>query len=344
MDTKELLRQLDEPYGISGNESAAGERVIELLEKYCSDIKRDRLGNIIAEYPCGKSGAPRLMIEAHMDELGLMVSGFAKEGSLLFVPIGGFDQKVLPGSEVTVHSAVGDYFGVIGAKPPHLITDRSKSVRMADMSIDVGFDEETARKIFAVGDLITFNTGYTPLDADVVAGRCYDNRAGVACLIKALEYMEKYRLECDITVCVTVQEEVGLRGARVVCRTAKPDAAIVVDAGFGISQNSDEGFELGSGAIVSVGPNLHPKLTDMILECAKEEKLGVEIDVEGGNTGTDAWEVQVSGNGVPTALISFPLRYMHSTYEAVDANDVNTIAKLIAASAVKFKGGDMLCY
>jgi endoglucanase len=135
-----------------------------------------------------------------------------------------------------------------------------------------------------------------------------------------------------------------MRGARVVSATSHPDAAIVIDAGFGISENSGEGFELGCGAILSVGPNLHPKLTNLIKECAQDAKIDVEIDVDGGNTGTDAWEIQVSGIGVPTALISFPVRYMHSTYEVIDVNDIENIARLIALTALKFKGGDTLCF
>ena len=344
MDVKELLENIVAPVGVSGVEFEAAGVIKEYLSRYCDNVEEDKLGNIIAVKRCGKEVAPHLMIEAHMDELGLMVSGFTKEGSLTFVPIGGFDQKVLPGSEVTVHTSSGDYFGVIGAKPPHLIEDRSKSVRMEDMSIDLGFDEPTSRKKVSIGDIATFNTSFIELSGSKLAGRCFDDRAGVASLILALDYMKDYNIECDIVLCVTVQEELGLRGAKTVCRTAQPDAAIVVDAGFGISENAKEGFELGSGVIVSLGPNLHPKLTDLILEAAKERKIDVEVDVEAGDTGTDAWEIQVAELGVPTALLSFPTRYMHSTYEVIDMSDIESMAKLIAASALRYKGGDQLCY
>ncbi|MCD8048114.1 MAG: M20/M25/M40 family metallo-hydrolase [Clostridia bacterium] len=344
MEVKEILERLDGARGVSGSETGAGVVFKELVGEFTDEIKEDNLGNLIAVIRCGKENAPRLMFEAHMDEIGLMVSGFTKEGSLLFVQLGGFDQKVLPGSEVTVHSEKGDFYGVIGAKPPHLTTDRSKAVAVSDMAVDVGFSEKECRERFAIGDVITINTAFTPLDGDAAAGRCFDNRAGVAAIIKAAEYMSRLRLECDVLICAAVQEEVGLRGARVICQSAKPDAAIVVDAGFGISQNSSEGFELGYGAILSVGPNLHPKLNDIIKKAAKEAKVDIEMDVEGGNTGTDAWEIQVSGEGVPTALISYATRYMHSTYEVINMRDIDEIARLLAQSALDFKGGDELCY
>lgn len=344
MDVNELLKDLDAARGVSGFEGAASEVIKKYLTKYGAEIKEDNMGSIIAVIRCGIENAPRLMIEAHMDELGLMVSGYTKEGSLLFAPIGGFDQKILPGSEVTVHSRTGEYFGVIGAKPPHLLTDKTATVKMADMSIDIGFCEEETRKKVEIGDIATFNTSFFDLSGTCAAGRCFDDRAGIASLILSLEYMKEYKIECDIILCAAVQEEVGLRGARVIANTAKPDAAIVVDAGFGISENAKEGFELGSGAIVSLGPNLHPKLTELIFEAAKDKKIDIETDVEPGNTGTDAWEVQVAGEGVPTALLSFPTRYMHSTYEVIDTKDIESMAKLIAASALRFKGGRLLCY
>lgn len=344
METKELVKLLANPIGIAGNEKNIRNTVKKLLaDNGCGCIEEDNMGNIIGIYKCGKENAPRLMVEAHMDEIGLMVSGISDEGSLLFVTLGGFDKKVLPGSEVTVHTDNGDLYGIIGAKPPHLITDRSKAAQMRDMSVDIGFDKEETVKRVKIGDFISLNTEFEDLGT-FVAGRCFDDRAGVAALIKMLEYVKNYKIECDIVCAVTVQEEMGMRGAKVICALAKPDAAICVDAGFGKSENSSDGFDLGSGVIVSVGPNLHPKLTDLILEAAREEKIDVNVDVENGNTGTNAWEIQVSGFGVPTALLSFPLRYMHSTYEVIDAEDIEAMGKLLAECALKYKGGEQLCY
>ena len=272
METKELLKSLTDPVSIAGSETGVGEVIKKLLaEGGCEDIFVDNMGNIIGTYKCGKENAPRLMLEAHMDEIGLMVSGISDEGSLLFVPLGGFDDKVLPGSEVTVHTEKGDIYGIIGAKPPHLVTDRSKAVKMADMSVDIGFCKEETEKKVKIGDLISFNTSFTELE-NSVAGRCFDDRAGVAAIIKTLEYVKDLKIECDIICAVSVQEEMGMRGARIICESAKPDCAISIDAGFGTSANSSEGFDLGNGVIVSVGPNLHPKLNKIIFDAASEHR------------------------------------------------------------------------
>ncbi len=344
METKELLKSLVNPVGIAGGEDKAGKVIKKLLgDAGCEDIACDNMGNITAVYKCGKENAPRLMFEAHMDEIGLMVSAVSDEGSLLFVPLGGFDEKVLPGSEVTVHTENGDIYGIIGAKPPHLITERGKAVKMADMSIDIGFDKEESEKRVKIGDLVSFNCEFEELSS-FAAGRNFDDRAGVCAVIKALEYVKSYKLECDIVCAITVQEELGTRGARVVQKSAKCDAAICIDAGFGISANCSEGFELGSGAIISVGPNLHPRLNEVIMNAANEGKCEYTVDVENGNTGTNAWEIQVSECGVPTALISFPVRYMHSTYEVVDVKDIENIGKILALTALNYKGGEQLCY
>ncbi len=344
METKELLKTLVDPVSIAGSEQGVGEVIKKLLAEHgCEDVRCDRMGNIIGEYKCGRKNAPKLMLEAHMDEIGLMVSSISDEGSLLFVPMGGFDAKTLPGSEVTVHTQKGDIYGIIGAKPPHLTTERGKAVKIEDMSVDIGFCKEESEKRVKIGDLISFNTRFTELEG-AVAGRCFDDRAGVAAVIKTLEYAKDLKIECDIVCAITVQEELGMRGAKVICESAMPDAAICIDAGFGTSANCSEGFDLGSGVIVSVGPNLHPKLNKIIFDAASEYKIDVTSDVENGNTGTNAWEVQVVGLGVPVALLSFPLRYMHSTYEVIDVSDIEAIAKLCAYTALKFKGGEQLCY
>lgn len=344
MEIKELLKMLTDPCAVAGCEENIKDVVIELLEKSgCEDIFTDNLGNITGTYKCGKENAPKLMLEAHMDEIGLMVSKISDEGSLLFLPIGGFDEKVLPGSEVTVHTENGPVYGIIGAKPPHLTRDRSKAIKIEDMSVDIGFSKEEAEKRVKIGDVITFNAYFTELE-NFVAGRCFDDRAGIAAIIKALDYVKNLKIECDIICAITVQEELGMRGAKVICESAKCDCAICVDAAFGTSANSSEGFDLGSGVVVSVGPNLHPKLNKIIFDAASEYKIEVTSDVENGNTGTNAWAIQVAGAGVPVSLLSFPLRYMHSTYEVVDPTDIDTLAKLLAYTALNYKGGDQLCY
>ena len=345
MEINEILRRLDAPFGVSGNETEVRGVIKELFAGLCTEVREDALGNVIGTLRCGKENAPTIMIEGHQDELGLMVSGITDEGSLRFLTVGGFDPKTLPGTEVTVHSESGNYFGVIGAKPPHLVKGPAKGPAVNDMAVDVGYNKEQSEKIFKVGDIITLNTGFVQLGGSTVAARCIDDRGGLAAVVRALELAQDLRLDCTVIAVATVQEELGLCGARTAAAQLVPDAAIAIDVCHGTSPGvSDNAFPLGKGVVVSVGPNLHPKLTRQLLDTAKENRLDVQIDVDSGDTGTDAWEIQVAGTGVPTALLSVPLRYMHANYEVGDCRDIETTARLVAAFLLKFKGGEQLCY
>ncbi len=345
MKIDEILQKLDKPVGVSGNEEEIRAVIKELFSEYCDEVHEDVLGNVIARRTCGLEKAPSIMIEAHQDELGLMVSGITDEGSLLFVEIGGFDPKTLPGTEVTVHCESGNYFGVIGAIPPHLASNADKALSISNMTVDIGYNREQTEKIVQIGDIITLNTGYVKLGGSIAAARCIDDRGGLAALVRALEIASDFRLSCDIIAVAAVQEELGLRGAKTAAAKILPDAAIAVDVCHGASPGvSDNAFRLGNGTVVSVGPQLHRKLTRQLLDTAKECGIAVQLDVESGGTGTDAEEIYLAGNGIPTALLSIPLRYMHASYEVADLNDIENTARLLAAYILNFKGGEQLCF
>lgn len=345
MKANEILQILDKPVGVSGNEEEIRAVIKELFGRYCGEVCEDALGNVIGYCRCGKEGAPSIMIEAHQDELGLMVSGISDEGSLLFCTIGGFDPKTLPGTEVTVHCESGSYFGVIGAKPPHLAADADKALSISNMAVDIGFNKEQTEKIVKIGDIITLNTGYVQLCGSIAAARCIDDRGGLAAVVRALELAQNLKLSCDIIAVAAVQEELGLRGAKTAAAKILPDAAIAIDVCHGTSPGvSDNAFPIGKGVVVSVGPQLHSKLTRQLLDTANELGIEIQIDVESGGTGTDAEEIYIAGTGVPTALLSIPLRYMHANYEVADMNDIENTARLLAAYILKFKGGEQLCY
>ena len=344
MTTSEYLKILDKEFGVSGNEHQIRHCVENLFSKFCDEVKVDTLGNVIGIKKGTNKNAPSLMIEAHMDELGLMVSAITDEGSIKFVTIGGFDPKVLPGTEVTIWGKE-KLFGVIGAMPPHLVTDRSKAPNLNELCIDTGLSKEAAESLVSIGDIITINTGYTKLDGSMVAARCIDDRGGLAVVLKVLESLSQYSLENDIIAVATVQEEVGLRGAKTAASHIQPGCGIAIDVCHGTSPGvSEDAFPCGKGPVITMGPNLHSKMTRKIIKLAKNDNINFQIEVCGGNTGTDAWEMQVSGAGIPTALLSVPLRYMHSNYEVTDTEDMESAAKIIAAFALSLKGGDCLCW
>lgn len=341
----EYFKILDSEVGVSGNESAVRQCVKSLFSKFCDEVYTDTLGNVIGIKKGKNKNAPSLMIEGHMDELGLMVSEITKEGSLKFVSIGGFDPKVLPGTEVSVWGKE-KLFGVIGAKPPHLKTENDKIPALSQLCVDIGaFSKEKAENLVSVGDIITINTFYTELDSSMVAARCIDDRGGLAIVVKVLEMLHGYKLDNDIIAVATVQEEVGLRGAKTAAAHIQPGCAIAIDVCHGTSPGvSEEAYPCGKGPVITMGPNLHSKMTRKLIKLADIDNIDIQLDVCNGDTGTDAWEIQVSGAGVPTALLSIPVRYMHANYEVADCSDMEKAARLIATFALGLKDGECLCW
>lgn len=328
---KELIQRLSDMRGISGFEYRITDDIVDILRLYTDEVRVDALGSVIAVRRCGKENAKKIMIEAHYDEIGLIVTSIDERGFLTFAPVGGVDPRILPASEVIVHGK-RDIQGIIGAKPPHLQgpDEAKKSVKMRDMAIDVGMDYEEVIQIVSVGDSVTFPQSVGELGNCQFTGKSLDDRASLAALIEVMKRLQKVNLEADVYVCASVQEEVGLRGATTAAYGIEPDLAVAVDVCHGITpDNSDNAFEVGSGCIISVGPNIHPKLQERLSETAAKYHIKTEIDVDGGDTGTDAWAIQVTRSGIPTALLSIPLKYMHTSVETLSLEDVEAVADLL---------------
>ncbi len=343
MKSFEYLKLLDSEIGISGNEDGVRGVVRDFFKKYCDEIKTDKLGNLIGKISGTNPDAPSVMIEAHMDEIGLMVSKITDEGSLKFITVGGFDPKVLTGSEVTVFGKE-KLFGVIGATPPHLLKGKSEAPSFDELCVDIGFfsKEETEKKV-SVGDVISINTFFTPLLGDMVSGRCIDDRGCLAIIFLVMEAISKYKIQNDIYFVAAVQEELGLRGARVSSFWVKPDISIVLDVCHGESPGvTEDAFPCGKGPVITLGPNLHTKLTKKLIAIAKDNGIDIQKEACASSTGTDAWEIQVSGLGVKTALVSVPLRYMHSNYEVCSLKDIESAAELISMFLINLKAGEDL--
>lgn len=326
-----LIESLSNLRGISGFEYRMSDKIVECFKEYVGDIRIDTLGNVIALKKCGKENAKKIMIEAHIDEIGLMVKDIDDRGFITFVPVGGVDSRILPSLEVVVHGKY-DLPGVIGSKPPHLQEsgEQDKSTKIEDMAIDVGFSAKKVKELVSIGDSITFAQSVGKLGDNEFSGKTLDDRAGVAALIMTMKNLMKIKTEADIYAVAAVQEEVGLRGAKTAAYGIEPDIAIAVDVCHGITpDNSYNAFETGAGVVISVGPNIHTKLQKKLVETAERYHIKYEIDVDGGDTGTDAWAIQVSRCGVPTALLSIPLKYMHTSVETLDIRDVKAVSELL---------------
>lgn len=325
---KKLIKKLSDMRGISGFEYRITDEIADMFREYCDEVRIDSLGSVIAVKKCGKDKAPRVMIEAHCDEIGLMVTSVTDEGYLTFANVGGVDERTLPQTEVVVHGKK-DLWGVIGIKPAYL-QENGKTVKLSDMAVDTGLDAKEVREIVSVGDSITVAQSVGKLGKKQFSGKTLDDRASVAAIMTVMKNLKDIDIEVDVYAVAAVQEEVGCRGGKTTAYGINPDMAVAMDVCHGITpDNSECAFEVGTGAVLSVGPNLHPKLTDALFDVANRHGIKVSTDVDGGNTGTDAWTIQVVRDGIPTALISIPLKYMHTSVETLAISDVKAAVKLL---------------
>jgi tetrahedral aminopeptidase len=351
-----MLRRLTQVDGLSGAEERVGAVVRELAQPYAAEVRTSRLGSIIAYKPgtvnrnlpateasaaADASGpAPcRIMLAAHMDEIGLIVTRV--EGSFLHVSrVGGPDPRNLLAQEVRVYPTGpgSDQYpdglpGYIGSRPPHVLSDqeRSRVVPFDALRVDLG--TPSLGNTVRIGDRIAVCGAYTELLGGRVASKALDDRAGVAAMLGALGYLGGMQHTWDVYAVATIQEEVGEMGAATVTFGVAPDVAIALDVTFGDTPGLDdtETVEMDKGPVIAWGPNMHPGLVKKLREVADDIELGYVSEPVAGGTGTDAWAIQVSRQGVPTALVEIAVRYMHSATELVVLADVDRTARLLAA-------------
>ncbi len=348
MDSKELLRSLVQTSGVSGHEEHLTDVVKRFFKPYADSITTDALGNIIV-LKRGRNSKGRLMFAAHLDEIGLMVKKIDKNGYLHMTAIGGFDQRVLPCQEVIVHGKE-KFFGVIGMLPPHITGGKQgDSTKMEDLLIDIGHSKEDLENLVSVGDIVTINRDMRALQNNRITGKALDDRAGVVSLYEGIKNLHTQIHDVDVYFVLTVQEEVGTRGAVTSTHGINPDVGIAVDVGFGRTPelNAHDTLELSKGPGILVGANTHPNVFQGLKDTAKKNHIQYQIEVAPGPTGTDAWPMQISGSGVATGVLSIPLRYMHTSVETIDWKDIEITGQLLSHFVMHFnskKMEDFLCY
>jgi putative aminopeptidase FrvX len=339
-----LLKKLSEARGVSGYEAEVRGIVAEEFGRYTDEVQTDKLGNVIAlKRGEGEEPRRRIMLAGHMDEIGLIVTKL-EQGFLHFTQVGSFDERTLLGQEVTVHGRK-DLPGIIGSRPPHVLPEeeREKILPMDKLFIDVGMKEEEVARWVRVGDLVTLRRKFTQLQGDMVAGKALDDRVAVASIMICLEGLSSIRHSWDVYAVATVQEEMGLRGAITSAYGLAPDVAIAIDVTFGDQPGVSEAetVAIGKGPAIAFGPNIHPKLHEALVEAAKGLEIPYQVEPIPGRSGTDAWAIQVTREGIPTALLSIPLRYMHTSVETLSLKDVERTGRLMAGFIGKLDEGFM---
>ncbi|QZY55584.1 M42 family metallopeptidase [Crassaminicella profunda] len=350
MDIKQILKEMIENPSVSGFEYTMGSIIETYLKELTDDIKKDKLGNLIS-YKKGNAKNPiKIMLAAHMDEIGLMVKDIDKNGFIKVTNIGGVDQRTLLAQEVMIHGKE-DVFGVVATKAPHLqtIEDRKGAIGIEDLLIDIGMTKEAAEKVVCIGDAITIHRKMIPLLGSRVAGKALDDKAGIAAMIECFRELKKINHACDIYGVATVQEEVGTRGAMVSTFGVSPHIGIAIDVGFGKTPelSKDDTIELGKGPGITLGGNIHPKIHKRLKEIAKEYNIPFQIELSPGNSGTDAQSMQITQCGIATGVLSIPLRYMHTSVETIDLDDIKNTGRLLAYFIASLDDEDLegfLCF
>ena len=337
MNIKEKLKELCSISGLSANESLIAKHLCNELTTLGMDAKIDCYGNVHGIKECGVPNSKTILLEAHLDQIGLMVSGIDENGYIKFVNLGGVDERILPGMKVKIQSK-NPITGIIGSIMPDKVKEE-KNHKIDALRIDAGMTEEEARVKIKVGDWINIQGEVCELLGNKVSGPAMDNRSGVLSILLCLEKIRNVDIDYNIHVLFSTQEELGLHGAYTGAKSSSADAAIVVDVTHGTTPDTKEEtgvFPLGCGAVICRGPNLHYEYSKQLIKLAKEKNIPYETEVASGGSGTTAWAMQIVEKGIPVILVSIPLRYMHTNVETLQINDIEAVAELLYYSV---KGG-----
>ena len=328
MDMKHVLETLCGCTAPSGFEAPAAQAARVLLEPLVDETTIDRMGNLIGVRRCGVEGAKKVLLDAHLDEIGLIVTG-AEEGYLRFRTIGGVDPSMLPGREVQILTQP-PMAGIVSA-PTSQQDDESKAVPISELVVDAGLTQAEAERL--VGTPMVYRGSCFPLGEDQMCGKAMDDRSCFATLLRCMELLKDKTLDVDVYVMGSTREEVSGVGAAVGTWAVQPDCCVAVDVTHGRTPDgpAEKTFVLGDGPAVGVGPNMTRWMSRRLLDQAQARKIPVQQEIMAGHTGTNGWEMQISREGVATAVLSVPLKYMHSPIEVLSLTDLENTAALLAA-------------
>jgi putative aminopeptidase FrvX len=337
-ESLEFLKALCDTPSPSGYEERAAQVYRDYTKDFADEVRTDQHGNVFAIL--NPQAEQKIMLAGHMDEIGFQVHYIDEKGFIYFRGIGGHDTMVPLGNRVFIHGKE-KIPGVIGRKPIHLLENGEKEKRpaMSDMYIDIGASsKEEAEKYISIGDCATYQWEFQMLLEDRAAARGFDNRVGSFAVAEALRHLkESGRLHKDVGVyaVATVQEEIGLRGARTAAQALGAQSGLAVDVDFaidhpGLTPSKYGALDIGKGPSVTRGANINPIVFQMIKSAGDDEKIPYQVSAEPGGTGTDANAMQIAGSGMATGLVGIPLRYMHTPCELLSLTDVENCASLMA--------------
>jgi len=344
--THELLRRLLETPSPSGFEQPVQKIVRDYAGSFADEVSTDFHGNVIA---CANPGQPlRVIFAGHCDQIGMLITHIDEKGFLYAQTIGGWDPQQLIGQRMTVWTRSGPIAALIARKPFHLLNEqeRKQVVKLEELWLDIGAkDQEDAKAIVTVGDAVTLELGYRELQNGLASAPGMDDSTGLWVVLEALRRAAQRELRCSLYAVSTVQEEIGLRGARTSTFGIDPQVGIAVDVTHAtdcptVDQRQQGDIKLGSGPVVFRGPNMNPLVADRLIETAKANEIQYQPAASGRATPNDANSIQVTRSGVATGLVSIPTRYMHSAVETISLEDLDKAADLLAEFAAGLTGDE----
>ena len=312
----------------SGFESPAADAAAELLRPLVDEVSTDRMGNVLGVRRSKTPGAPKLLLDAHLDEIGLIVTG-VEDGFLRFRSIGGVDPRMLPGRELMVLTDP-PLRGLVACPAEG---DEDKSVPLNELYVDVGLSQKEAERAIPVGTPMVYRAGCFPLGEEQMCGKSMDDRACFVTLLRAAELLRDRELDVELHIMGSTREEVSGAGAVVGTWAVAPDFCVAVDVTHGKTPDgpADKTFALGGGPAIGVGPNMTRWMTERMIAKAREHSIPYQLEIMSGHTGTNGWEMQISREGVATSVLSLPLKYMHTPVETLSLADMEGVAQLLAA-------------
>jgi len=330
-----FFKELIETISPSGYEQEAVELWKKEVKKFVRKVEIDIHGNAIAVLNENKK--PKIMLASHIDEVGFMVKYIDKDGYIYFSPVGGLDPHLIPGQRVRIKTKKGEVLGAIGKKPVHLLEEEEKKkiCKVGELWIDIGAkDEKEAKSRVEIGDIAVVNAGLDVLNSDKVIGRGFDDKAGVFVITEVLKKLSKKKLSASLYGVITVQEEIGLRGARTSAYGISPDIGIAIDVTFAsdfptMDKRKTGDIKIGGGPVIAKGPNINPKIFDLLVNAAKKGNIPHQIEAIPEGTRTDANVIQLTKSGIATGLVSIPLRYMHTPVEIISLSDLGNTVTLL---------------
>lgn len=327
---KKTLKELCSLMTVSGFEKKSREQLYTLVSPLFDKVEEDSFGNLVCVKKGGRDNSPRLMIDAHLDTVGMMVTDILEGGFLSVVSIGGLDTRILPSAEVTVYGKERVY-GIISSIPPHLRKSRDSSVpTMEELYIDTGYSKDALKEIVSVGDPVVIEGRYTELQNGYICSASLDDKACACGVLDAVSRMDKDTLKYDVYVTLSAQEETGKCGAALCACRIKPDMAIVTDVNFGTLEDDDlDSIKCGEGAAIDISAATDRRLTRGIMALLDKSDIPYQRVCEPTRTGTNSELVSVTGEGVPTVLMSVPLKSMHTPVEAVCLSDIKSLSDII---------------